>query len=107
LFTTPINPRLYALQCQHSRTLTRGGGDCRGARDEVGDEAKPPQLREGQVQLVILDILVSFRVKPGLIQFVTLEQHLTDLLGVTVDLVMESALKPDIAARIQADRKPV
>lgn len=85
--------------------------------------AELPQLREryGVERLAVfgsyarneqrpdsdLDILVSFRVKPGLIQFITLEQHLTDLLGVTVDLIMESAVRPDIVARIQAEKKVV
>ena len=52
-----------------------------------------------------LDILVSFRVIPGLFTYIALEQHLSDVLGVPVDLVMERALKPNIAAHIQEDRK--
>lgn len=54
-----------------------------------------------------LDILVSFRTTPGLIKYIELEQYLSDLLNVSVDLVMERALRPEIAARIQLDRQYV
>lgn len=54
-----------------------------------------------------LDILVSFQVIPGLLKYIALEQHLSDVLGIPVDLVMERALKPDIAACIQPDKKSV
>ena len=41
-----------------------------------------------------LDILVTFQTTPGLIRFISLENELTDLLGIKVDLVMQTALKP-------------
>ncbi len=47
-----------------------------------------------------LDILVTFSEPPSLLTFVTLENHLSDLLNVKVDLVMQSALKPYIGQRI-------
>ncbi len=47
-----------------------------------------------------LDILVSFNHTPSLIEFVDLKNHLTDLLGVEVDLVMKDALKPRLRERI-------
>jgi hypothetical protein len=49
-----------------------------------------------------LDILVAFEsdAKMDLIRFVELEEYLSDLLGVKVDLVMKSALKPRIGRRI-------
>lgn len=50
-----------------------------------------------------IDILVSFRSTPGLLKYISLEQYLSELLGVRVDLVMESALKPTIGARIRAE----
>lgn len=40
-----------------------------------------------------LDVLVTFREAPGLIQFIRLEDQLSELLGVQVDLVMKDALK--------------
>lgn len=54
-----------------------------------------------------LDILVSFVETPGLLAFLALENHLSDLLGVRVDLVMRDALKPRIGERILAEAVPV
>jgi uncharacterized protein len=54
-----------------------------------------------------LDILVRFRRTPGLIRFVELENCLSDLLGVSVDLVMAEALKPNIGRRVLAEVEPV
>ena len=48
-----------------------------------------------------LDLLVEFDDRPlSLLDFVRLENHLSDLLGVKVDLVEKSALKPAIGRRI-------
>jgi len=49
-----------------------------------------------------IDILVEFYpdAEMDLITFVELEEHLSDLLGVEVDLVMKSALKPRIGKHI-------
>jgi predicted nucleotidyltransferase len=48
------------------------------------------------------DILVEFEqhVDIGLLKFVQIENHLSDLLGVKVDLVEKSALKPRIGKHI-------
>jgi len=43
-----------------------------------------------------LDVLVEFKETPTLIKFVNLENYLSGLLGVKVDLVMKKALKPNI-----------
>lgn len=40
-------------------------------------------------------------------EFVRLERHLTAVLDVKVDLVMKTALKPDIGKRILAEVVPV
>ena len=47
-----------------------------------------------------LDVLVSFTEPPSLLKFIALENYLTDLLGVKVDLVMQDALKPHIGQHI-------
>jgi len=47
-----------------------------------------------------LDLLVTFREAPSLLQFIKLENYLTDVLGVKVDLVMKDGLKPRLGARI-------
>lgn len=49
-----------------------------------------------------LDILVEFKsdAKIDLIKFVELEEYLSELLGIKVDLVLKSGLKPMIGERI-------
>jgi predicted nucleotidyltransferase len=47
-----------------------------------------------------LDILVEFDRVPTLFEFVRLERHLSQQLGVPVDLVMKTALKPAIGRYI-------
>lgn len=54
-----------------------------------------------------LDLLVSFRRPIDLFAFVELEHELSDLLGIGVDLVMETALKPRIGQRILSEVVPV
>jgi len=41
-----------------------------------------------------LDVLVEFDEKPGLFEYIELEDYLSDLLGVKVDLVTKTGLKP-------------
>lgn len=50
-----------------------------------------------------LDILVDFSVPPSLFQFVRLKNELSELLGIPVDLVMKSALKPKIGEYVLAE----
>ena len=47
-----------------------------------------------------LDVLVDFAEEPSLFEFIELESYLSALLGVRVDLVMKSTLKPLIGRRI-------
>jgi predicted nucleotidyltransferase len=47
-----------------------------------------------------LDILVSFHEAPTLLRFIELEQELTELVGVKVDLVMREALKPQVGEHV-------
>jgi predicted nucleotidyltransferase len=50
-----------------------------------------------------LDVLVEFEEPIGLFEFMALEECLTGLLGVKVDLVSKKALKPHIGERILAE----
>ncbi len=43
-----------------------------------------------------LDILVTFRETPSLLEFIALENYLSDTLGVKVDLVMKNSLKEQL-----------
>ena len=54
-----------------------------------------------------IDILVTFSRTPGLFEFINLENHLSDLLGMKVDLVMRSALKRNIGKKIISEAKPI
>lgn len=47
-----------------------------------------------------LDILVEFSKEPALLEFIGLKQELSEILGIEMDLVMKSALKPRIGKRI-------
>ena len=50
-----------------------------------------------------MDVLVTFYESPSLLKFIELEDHLTDTLGVKVDLVMPDTLKPAIKERIASE----
>lgn len=54
-----------------------------------------------------LDILVTFRQTPTLIDFVRLENYLSDTLGLKVDLVMKDVLKPRIGRHILNEAIPI
>jgi len=57
-------------------------------------------VRHEQQKNSDLDILVTFSKPPSLFKFVRLENHLSDTLGVKVDLVMKDSLKPAIGKHI-------
>ncbi|MBU2643628.1 nucleotidyltransferase family protein [bacterium] len=50
-----------------------------------------------------LDILVEYTELPGLIKYIELENRLSDLLGIKVDLVIRDSLKPRIADNVLLD----
>jgi len=54
-----------------------------------------------------LDLLVAFSETPGLLKFIELENYLTDLLGIKVDLVIQEDLKSRIGKRILHEVVPV
>ncbi len=55
-----------------------------------------------------LDVLVEFDERPlTLLEFVRLENYLTDRIGVKVDLVEKSTLKPAIGRRILEEVRPI
>jgi predicted nucleotidyltransferase len=57
-------------------------------------------LRGEQKRGSDIDVLVEFNDPIGLFEFMKLENYLSDLLGVKVDLVSKKALKPHIGERI-------
>ena len=50
-----------------------------------------------------LDILVEFERAPSLFRYGELEDHLSELVGIKVDLVMKKTLKPHIGRQILAE----
>lgn len=58
------------------------------------------QARESTGPLSDVDLLVEFTRPPSFFRFVELEDELSRLLGVKVDLVLRSALRPRIRQRV-------
>ena len=56
--------------------------------------------RGEQKQNSDVDVLVEFEQPVGLFEFMALENFLSDLLGIKVDLVSKKALKPHIGKQI-------
>lgn len=54
-----------------------------------------------------LDLLVEFSKTPSLFQFIRLENDLTRLTGIHVDLVMKNSLKPAIGRHILSETIPI
>lgn len=64
-------------------------------------------VRDEQGKDSDLDILVTYREVPTLLGFIALENNLSDLLGLRVDLVMKDSLKPKIGQQILREAIPV
>ncbi len=64
-------------------------------------------VRGEQKQRSDLDLLVEFEQAPSLFKYIDLENHLSDLVGIKVDLVMKRTLKPYIGQRILAEVVPL
>ncbi len=58
------------------------------------------RLRGANIEGSDIDILVEFEESPGYFKFLDLEEYLSKLLEMKVDLVVKSALKPRIGKRI-------
>jgi len=67
-----------------------------------GSYARGRQTRRSDV-----DVLVEFEEPPGLLEFVRLQNHLRDTIGVKVDLVSKGALRGKIGAQILSETVPI
>ena len=47
-----------------------------------------------------IDVLVEFHEAPSLLKFIDMENYLSEILGIKVDLVMKNSLKPYIGKHI-------
>ena len=63
--------------------------------------------RGDQKQGSDIDLLVSFDKTPGLIKLIGLEQKMSDILGVKVDLVTKQGLSKYVKPYIQDDLKVI
>ncbi|HEY9646640.1 MAG TPA: nucleotidyltransferase family protein [Chroococcidiopsis sp.] len=59
--------------------------------------------RQEQTETSDVDVLVEFSETPSLLKFISLENYLSDNLGVKVDLVHKTGLKPRLGERILAE----
>lgn len=64
-------------------------------------------VRDEQTPESDLDVLVTFEEAPGFFEFIDLENRLSTLLNIKVDLVMKKALKPRLEQRILGEAVPV
>jgi predicted nucleotidyltransferase len=96
---TPIDRYLRKLKqellalasCYHVKSLALFGSYVRGEQESRSD----------------LDVLVEFSETPDIFQFMELEQHLAQQLGVKVDLVSRKSLKGRIGQRIEHEMIPL
>ena len=87
-----LRSELPRLQQQYAlRSLEVFGSFVRGEASENSD----------------LDLLVEFDQTPTLFSFIRLENELSQLLGIKVDLVMKDSLKPLLGARILAEAEAI
>jgi predicted nucleotidyltransferase len=64
-------------------------------------------VRKEAIESSDLDILVEFTRAPSLLEFIRMEDELSEKLGIKVDLVMKKALKTHIGRRILAEVIPI
>jgi uncharacterized protein len=60
-------------------------------------------VRNEQTSASDLDLLIAFHKIPGLLKFIEIEDYLTDLLGIKVDLVEKDSLRPAIGQQILSE----
>jgi len=56
--------------------------------------------KDEQTQKSDIDLLVTFSITPSLLKFIALENNLSDLLNIKVDLVMKNSIKPRLSESI-------
>jgi uncharacterized protein len=54
-----------------------------------------------------IDLLVSFNNTPSLIKFIELENYLTGVIGIKVDLVMKNSIKKNLRQYILREARPI
>lgn len=70
-------------------------------------EVSGSYVRSEQNQDSDLDVLITFKEDPSLLTYMAIENYLSDLLGIKVDLVMKDSLKPKLGQQILREAIPV
>ena len=73
-----------------------------GTLQVFGPYVKGDDRRDSQ-----LEVLVEFDCVPGMLKYVRLERHLSELLGVEAHLVLKSTLEAEVSERILKEAVPV
>ena len=60
-------------------------------------------IKNKQTEKSDIDLLVTFTITPGLLKFITLENYLSDLLQIKVDLVMKNSIKQRLKKSILSE----
>jgi predicted nucleotidyltransferase len=64
-------------------------------------------VRDEQTERSDIDVLVEFAQPVGLFAFIELEEYLSDLLGLNVDLVLKEGIKPGLKEYILREVIPL
>ena len=64
-------------------------------------------VRSEQTERSDIDVLVEFTQPVGLFTFIELEEYLSDLLGLNVDLVLKEGIKPGLKEYILREVVPL
>ena len=64
-------------------------------------------VRQEQTSESDLDLLVEFDETPSLLEFIAMENYLSDIVGIQVDLVMKDSLKAPLDKFILGEAVPV
>jgi len=57
-------------------------------------------IKNEQTEQSDIDLLITFTITPSLLKFIALENYLSDLLQIKVDLIMKNLIKPRLRKNI-------
>ncbi|GBD88235.1 nucleotidyltransferase domain protein [bacterium BMS3Abin03] len=60
-------------------------------------------IKNKQTKKSDIDLLITFTITPGLLKFIALENYLSDLLQIKVDLIMKNSIKQRLRKNILSE----
>jgi len=60
-------------------------------------------IKNKQTEQSDIDLLITFTITPSLLKFIALENYLSDLLQIKVDLIMKNLIKPRLRKNILSE----